>query len=120
MNYRSHGDEEPGFVFQPEWRFFLKAPSSVIGPNEEIVLPPFDKIIVREDGFHVDYEVELGVVIGKTAKHVREADALDYVFGYTMIDDVGSRCGPVPRPPGGPRKGLRHLLPDGPRNRDQG
>lgn len=92
VNYRSHGDEEPGFEFQPEWRFFLKAPSSVIGPDEEIVLPPHDKIIAREDGFHVDYEVELGVVIGKTAKHVRKADAMDYVFGYTMIDDVGSRA----------------------------
>jgi 2-keto-4-pentenoate hydratase/2-oxohepta-3-ene-1,7-dioic acid hydratase in catechol pathway len=91
VNYRSHGDEEPGFEFQPEWRFFLKAPSSVVGPGEEIVLPPHDKIIAREDGFHVDYEVELGVVIGKTAKHIRRTDAMDYVFGYTMIDDVGSR-----------------------------
>jgi 2-keto-4-pentenoate hydratase/2-oxohepta-3-ene-1,7-dioic acid hydratase in catechol pathway len=92
VNYRSHGDEEPGFVFQPEWRFFLKAPSSIIGPGEPIVIPPHDKVIVREDGFHVDYEVELGVIIAKKAKFVREQDAMDYVFGYTMIDDVGSRA----------------------------
>src|SRR3989304_3298727 len=43
-------------------------------------------------GFAVDYEVEFGVVIGKTAKNVRQADAYDHVFAYPIINDVGSRA----------------------------
>jgi 2-keto-4-pentenoate hydratase/2-oxohepta-3-ene-1,7-dioic acid hydratase in catechol pathway len=101
VNYRSHGDEEPGYVFpdEPVWDF-LKLPSAIVGPGEEIVIPPADDVIVRrpgdpgplrEHGFAVDYEVELGVVIGRRAKNVRAEDALDYVFGYTVFNDVGAR-----------------------------
>jgi 2-keto-4-pentenoate hydratase/2-oxohepta-3-ene-1,7-dioic acid hydratase in catechol pathway len=64
----------------------------VIGPNAEIVIPPHDRAIKRPDGFHVDYEVELGVIIGKRAKGVDRDHALDYVFGYTVFNDVGSRA----------------------------
>ena len=101
VNYASHGDEEPGFVFpdQPSWDF-IKATSSVTGPYDDIVIPPAGDIIRRfaghaapfsEFGFAVDYEVEFGVVIGRTAKNVRREDWLDHVFGYTIINDVGSR-----------------------------
>lgn len=103
VNYRSHGDEEPGFVFPDEQVIvgFIKLPSAIIGPGDEIVIPPFDDVIkrvpgdssgpLRDFGFAVDYEVEFAVVMGKRAKNIRADDALDYVFGYTVINDVGSR-----------------------------
>jgi 2-keto-4-pentenoate hydratase/2-oxohepta-3-ene-1,7-dioic acid hydratase in catechol pathway len=101
VNYRSHGDEDEGYVFPDEvvWDF-IKLTSAVIGPGEPIVIPPNDDVIKRqpggpaplsEYGFAVDYEVELGVVIAKNAKNVRAEDGFDYIFGYTVINDVGSR-----------------------------
>jgi 2-keto-4-pentenoate hydratase/2-oxohepta-3-ene-1,7-dioic acid hydratase in catechol pathway len=101
VNYRSHGDEEPGFVFPKEvpWDF-IKVSSAIIGSGEAIVIPPSDDVIKRlpggeakfsEYGFAVDYEVELGVIIGRKAKNVAAEDALDYVWGYTIINDVGAR-----------------------------
>jgi 2,4-didehydro-3-deoxy-L-rhamnonate hydrolase len=101
VNYASHGDEEPGYQFPDEvvWDF-IKVASAITGPDTDIVIPPVDDIIRRqpggaarfsEAGFAVDYEVELGVVIGGTAKHVRREDALDHVFGYTVFNDVGAR-----------------------------
>jgi 2-keto-4-pentenoate hydratase/2-oxohepta-3-ene-1,7-dioic acid hydratase in catechol pathway len=98
VNYRSHGDEEPGYVFPDEPQIdFIKTPNAVIGPGDRIVLPPHDAVILRSDGFKVDYEVELGVVIGKTTRNVRQADALDHVFGYTVFNDVGSRAVQFPK-----------------------
>jgi 2,4-didehydro-3-deoxy-L-rhamnonate hydrolase len=102
VNYRSHGDEEPGFVFPDEvvWDF-IKVASAIIGPGEAIVIPPADDVIRRladgpapfsEHGFAVDYEVEFGVVIGTRAKNVRRDDALGHVFGYTVFNDVGARA----------------------------
>jgi 2-keto-4-pentenoate hydratase/2-oxohepta-3-ene-1,7-dioic acid hydratase in catechol pathway len=101
VNYASHGDEEDDFVAPAEVAWdFIKLPSAIIGPGEAIVIPPADDVIKRlpgsearfsEFGFAVDYEVEFGVVIGKTAKNVHRDDALDYIFGYTLFDDVGSR-----------------------------
>ena len=61
--------------------FFLKGNNSFLGPDETVRRP------VSYDG-KVVYEGELGIVIGKTCKNVSEADALDYVFGYTCINDV--------------------------------
>jgi 2-keto-4-pentenoate hydratase/2-oxohepta-3-ene-1,7-dioic acid hydratase in catechol pathway len=101
VNYRSHGDEDEGYVFPDEvvWDF-IKLTSAVIGPGEPIVIPPNDDVIKRrpgdaaplsEYGFAVDYEVEFAVVLGKRAKNVRAEDGFDYVFGYTVINDVGSR-----------------------------
>jgi 2-keto-4-pentenoate hydratase/2-oxohepta-3-ene-1,7-dioic acid hydratase in catechol pathway len=101
VNYASHGDEEPGFVFPDEvvWDF-IKLASAIVGPGDEIVIPPTDDVIKRvpggaapfsEHGFAVDYEVELGVVLGKRGKNVRREDALDHVFGYTVFNDVGAR-----------------------------
>jgi 2-keto-4-pentenoate hydratase/2-oxohepta-3-ene-1,7-dioic acid hydratase in catechol pathway len=101
VNYASHGDEEPGFVFPDEvvWDF-IKLASAIVGPGDPIVIPPVDDVIKRlpgspaqfsEHGFAVDYEVELGVVLGSRAKNVRREDALDHVFGYTVFNDVGAR-----------------------------
>jgi 2-keto-4-pentenoate hydratase/2-oxohepta-3-ene-1,7-dioic acid hydratase in catechol pathway len=101
VNYRSHGDEEPGFVFPDEvpWDF-IKLSSAIIGSNESIVIPPTDDVIRRqpggaakfsEFGFAVDYEAELGVVIGRRAKNVKAEDAHDYIWGFTIVNDVGAR-----------------------------
>jgi len=62
---------------------FLKPTSAVVGPGDAIVLPG--------DSDEVDYEAELAVVIGRTARDVSEADALDYVLGYTCANDVSAR-----------------------------
>ncbi len=64
--------------------FFTKATTSVIGPNEEIDSHPS---VTKE----VDYEGELGVIIGKTCVNVAEEDAMKYVYGYTIINDVTAR-----------------------------
>lgn len=101
VNYRSHGDEETGYVFPDEvvWDF-IKLASSIVGSGDEIVIPPTDDVIKRfpggaakfsEFGFAVDYEVEFGVVLGRRAKNVRREVAMDYVFGFTVFNDVGSR-----------------------------
>jgi 2-keto-4-pentenoate hydratase/2-oxohepta-3-ene-1,7-dioic acid hydratase in catechol pathway len=64
--------------------FFTKAPTTVNGPYGNIIIDP----AVSEE---VDWEVELGVIIGKTGKNIREEDALSYIFGYTVINDVTAR-----------------------------
>jgi 2-keto-4-pentenoate hydratase/2-oxohepta-3-ene-1,7-dioic acid hydratase in catechol pathway len=63
---------------------FLKSPSSILDPGGTVKLPPIDAVI-----FH--HEAELGFVIGKRGKDIPEAEALDYVFGYTCIVDVSAR-----------------------------
>jgi len=63
--------------------FFLKPSSSIVGPGGAVVLPRIAK--------HVDYECELCAVIGRKARHVGEAEALDYVFGYTICWDISQR-----------------------------
>lgn len=78
-NYTTHVTAEP-----PPFPFlFFKPPSSVIGPDDPIVFPRISE--------RVDYEGELTAVIGKRARHVSEADALDYVLGYTVGNDVSAR-----------------------------
>ncbi len=100
VNYRSHGDEEPGFVFPDEPQVdFIKTANAVIGPDEPIVIPP-QRVILRPDGYKVDYEVEFGVVIGATCRNVSRDEALDVVFGYTVFNDVGSRGVQFPKRPG--------------------
>jgi len=93
VNYKAHGEEEGTHAVLPvEPRIdFIKLPNTVIGPGEPIVIPTADRVIIRPDGYQVDYEVEFGVVIGKRAKNVSQADALDYVFGYTVFNDVSAR-----------------------------
>jgi 2,4-diketo-3-deoxy-L-fuconate hydrolase len=83
LNYRSHKDENPGAVLPTYPHCFAKLPSSVIGPDEAIVLPT--------EAMQVDYEVELAIVIGKITHGVTRNDALDYVFGYTVVNDISAR-----------------------------
>ncbi|MGH1466209.1 MAG: fumarylacetoacetate hydrolase family protein [Cognatishimia sp.] len=82
LNYRDHA-KEAGMPIPEEPIVFMKATSAIGGANDPIVLP-----LGSEKG---DWEVELGVVIGKTAKYVSEAEALDYVAGYCAVNDVSER-----------------------------
>lgn len=81
-NYRDHA-VELGNELPSEPMLFFKPNTSVIGPGDPIVLP--------RQSTHVDFEGELAVVIGRIAKNVAEADAADYVFGYTLANDVSAR-----------------------------
>ena len=82
LNYLDHATEQN--VPLPEHPLlFSKATSSVVGPYDDVVLPA--------ESEQVDYEVELAVVIGKTTTAVSEADAYDYVAGYTVANDVSAR-----------------------------
>jgi 2,4-didehydro-3-deoxy-L-rhamnonate hydrolase len=92
VNFRSHGDENPEFVPPDEPAIdFVKLSSAIVGPGEPIVIPPTDGVIARPDGFDVDYEVELGVVLGRRARRVSQDEALGHVFGFTLFNDVGAR-----------------------------
>ncbi|MEQ8580442.1 MAG: fumarylacetoacetate hydrolase family protein [Marinoscillum sp.] len=82
LNYRKHA-EESGMAVPTEPVVFFKATSSVIGPNDTIVIPKNSK--------KSDWEVELAVVIGKRANYVSEEEALDYVAGYVLHNDVSER-----------------------------
>lgn len=83
LNYMDHA-KETGAAIPTKPIIFTKFSSSVIGPYDTIhVIPDVTK--------RVDYEAELGVVIGKPAARVSADDALDYVFGYTVINDVSAR-----------------------------
>ena len=75
----AHGSSAPILFYKPA--------TAVIGPNAPVVIP---KVAQPVDRNLPDYEVELTVVIGKPAKNISEADALDYVLGYTAGNDVGS------------------------------
>lgn len=83
-NYHDHVQEMVGSSTIMEWGCFLKANTSVIGPGGVIQLPYRDK--------RTDQEGELGVVIGRTARHVPVEHALDYVFGYTCVLDITVRA----------------------------
>jgi len=82
LNYRTHA-EELGMALPEAPLLFLKPPSAVIGHLDVIVHPHM--------AAQVDYEGELGVVIGKTCRWVAEADVPEYVAGYTCINDVTAR-----------------------------
>lgn len=82
LNYRSH-IEEMKLPMPSVPLIFLKPSTAVIGPEDKIVLP--------RDWKRIDYEGELGVVIGKKAKDVTEEEAKEYVLGYTCVNDVSDR-----------------------------
>jgi 2-keto-4-pentenoate hydratase/2-oxohepta-3-ene-1,7-dioic acid hydratase in catechol pathway len=82
LNYHDHA-EEGGAELPKAPLLFAKWPNTLIGDGEPIVLPA--------ESAQVDYEAELGVVIGATAKHVSERDALDVVGGYICVNDVSAR-----------------------------
>ncbi len=83
LNFSDHA-AETGATVPPEPVIFMKATSAIVGPNDNVVIPRGSE--------KTDWEVELGVVIGKTAKYVSEADALDYVAGYCVSHDVSERA----------------------------
>jgi len=81
-NYAEHAAES-GSAVPTEPMIFMKATSALNGPFDDVVLP--------RDGNCGDWEVELGVVIGKRSKYVSEAEALDHVAGYCVLNDVSER-----------------------------
>ena len=83
LNYADHAAES-GLEVPPEPVVFMKATSAICGPNDPIVIP--------RGSTKTDWEVELGVVIGKRAKYVSEAEAMSHVAGYTISNDVSERA----------------------------
>ena len=83
LNYADHA-AEAGMAAPAEPIVFLKATSSLNGPNDDVILPRGSE--------KTDWEVELGVVIGRRAQHVAEADALDHIAGYTVVNDISERA----------------------------
>ncbi|MCY4151852.1 MAG: fumarylacetoacetate hydrolase family protein [Aestuariivita sp.] len=82
LNYADHAAES-GMALPEEPVIFFKATSAIIGPNDAVEIP--------RGSVKTDWEVELGVVIGKTAKYVRKDNALDHVAGYCVINDISER-----------------------------
>ena len=82
LNYADHAAES-GAKVPPEPVIFMKATSAIIGPNDQVNIP--------RKSVKTDWEVELGVIIGKTASYVTEADAMDHVAGYCVVNDVSER-----------------------------
>jgi 2-keto-4-pentenoate hydratase/2-oxohepta-3-ene-1,7-dioic acid hydratase in catechol pathway len=82
LNYSDHAAES-GLPIPEHPILFYKANSAVVGANDDVYLP--------RGSTHGDWEVELGVVIGKPAKYVSEAEALDHVAGYCVVNDVSER-----------------------------
>jgi ureidoglycolate lyase len=82
LNYADHA-AETGAKIPEEPIIFMKATSAIIGPNDDVVIP--------KNAIKPDWEVELAVVIGKEARYVEEADALEHVAGYCVCNDVSER-----------------------------
>jgi 2-keto-4-pentenoate hydratase/2-oxohepta-3-ene-1,7-dioic acid hydratase in catechol pathway len=83
LNYRDHA-EESGMPIPEEPILFTKATSSMVGPNDAIVIP--------RGSSKTDWEVELAIIIGRRASYVGEADALSHVAGYAVMNDVSERA----------------------------
>jgi 2-keto-4-pentenoate hydratase/2-oxohepta-3-ene-1,7-dioic acid hydratase in catechol pathway len=82
LNYSDHA-AEANMAVPKEPVIFMKATSAICGPNDNVVIP--------RGSLKTDWEVELGVVIGKTAKYVTESNALSHVAGYCVVNDVSER-----------------------------
>jgi ureidoglycolate lyase len=82
LNYADHA-AETGARIPDEPIIFMKATSAIIGPNDDVIIP--------KNSTKPDWEVELAIVIGKEARYVEEADALDHVAGYCVCNDVSER-----------------------------
>jgi 2-keto-4-pentenoate hydratase/2-oxohepta-3-ene-1,7-dioic acid hydratase in catechol pathway len=83
INYASHAEENPNAKMPTEPFFFAKMPSSVIGPDEPIRVPPMSK--------QVDYEVEFAAVVGRRLSRAKEEEVMPAIFGYTLLNDVSAR-----------------------------
>jgi ureidoglycolate lyase len=82
LNYADHAAES-GMAIPKEPIIFMKATSAIVGPNDDVIIP--------KNSQKTDWEVELAIVIGKEARYVDEADALDHVAGYCVANDVSER-----------------------------
>jgi 2-keto-4-pentenoate hydratase/2-oxohepta-3-ene-1,7-dioic acid hydratase in catechol pathway len=82
LNFADHA-KESGATPPAEPVLFMKSTTALVGPNDDVIIP--------KDSVKTDWEVELAVVIGKKASYVDEADALDYVAGYALHNDVSER-----------------------------
>jgi 2-keto-4-pentenoate hydratase/2-oxohepta-3-ene-1,7-dioic acid hydratase in catechol pathway len=82
LNYSDHAAES-GLAVPPEPVIFMKVTSAICGPNDDVEIPRTSQ--------KTDWEVELGVVIGKPTKYIDEKDALDHIAGYCVVNDVSER-----------------------------
>ena len=83
LNYSDHA-EETGMKVPPEPIIFFKATSAVIGPNDNVIIP--------KKSLKSDWEVELGVIIGKEAKYISEDQSYDHIAGYCVVNDLSERA----------------------------
>ncbi|ADU13795.1 fumarylacetoacetate hydrolase family protein [Asticcacaulis excentricus] len=83
LNYADHAAES-NLPVPSEPIFFTKAVTSLTGPNDDVMKP--------RDATKMDWEVELGLIIGKTCRYVEEADALSHVAGYVLVNDISERA----------------------------
>lgn len=88
LNYADHAAES-GMEVPPEPVMFMKATSAICGPNDDVLVP--------RGSDKCDWEVELGVVIGKGGVYIDEADAMDHVAGYCVINDISERTFQIER-----------------------
>ncbi len=88
LNFSDHAAES-GLAVPSEPIIFMKATSCIMGPNDDIMLP--------KGSLKTDWEVELGVVIGSTARYVSEENALNHVAGYCLVNDVSERAYQIER-----------------------
>ena len=88
LNYSDHA-AETGMDVPSEPILFFKAITAICGPNDQVLIPRGSE--------KTDWEVELGVVIGKTARYVTEADAMDHVAGYCVVNDLSERAFQIER-----------------------
>ena len=82
LNYSDHA-AETGAEAPPEPILFQKATSAIIGPNDDVEIP--------KNSNATDWEVELGIIIGKKAKYIEEGSSQDYIAGYCVVNDVSER-----------------------------
>ena len=82
LNYSDHA-AETGMAVPKEPIIFMKATSAICGPNDNIIIP--------KNSTKTDWEVELGVIIGKEARYISEQDSQDYVAGYCVVNDLSER-----------------------------
>jgi 2-keto-4-pentenoate hydratase/2-oxohepta-3-ene-1,7-dioic acid hydratase in catechol pathway len=83
LNYADHA-KETNAPLPPEPVIFMKSTTAIVGPEDDIIIP--------KNSEKTDWEVELAIVIGKKATYVEEADAMDYVAGYVLHNDVSERA----------------------------
>ena len=83
LNYADHAAES-GMAVPPEPVIFMKATSAIVGPNDDVLIPRGSE--------KTDWEVELGLIIGKTCRYVAEEDALSHVAGFVLVNDVSERA----------------------------